>query len=44
MDFVHLPLVSEQSDEFPGKPTLEKEMQVGVIKAAIKEARALWQR
>jgi len=44
MDFVHLPLVSEQSDEFPGKPTLEKEMQAGVIKAAIKEARALWER
>ncbi|MFM8842478.1 MAG: pyroglutamyl-peptidase I, partial [Actinomycetota bacterium] len=44
MDFVHLPLVSEQSEEFLGKPTLEKEMQAGVIKAAIKEARALWQR
>ncbi len=44
MDFIHLPLVSEQSAEFPGKPTLEKEIQAGVIKAAIKEARALWQR
>jgi len=44
MDFVHLPLVSEQSEEFLGKPTLEKEMQAGIIKAAIKEARALWQR
>ena len=44
MDFVHLPLVSEQSAEFPGKPALEKEIQAGVVKAAIKEARALWQR
>lgn len=43
-DFVHLPLVVEQSDDFPGKPTLAKEIQGAVIVDAIKEARLLWSR
>lgn len=42
MDFVHLPLVPEQSDEFPGKPALSREIQGGAIIAAIEEARRLW--
>jgi pyroglutamyl-peptidase len=41
-DFVHLPLVLEQGDEFPGKPTLAKEAQGEVIVDAIKKARELW--
>ena len=42
MDFVHLPLVAEQGDDFPGKPTLAREIQGAVIIDAIKEARSLW--
>jgi pyroglutamyl-peptidase len=42
MDFIHLPLVSEQGVDFPGKPTLEKEIQGQVIIAAIEEIRELW--
>jgi pyroglutamyl-peptidase len=41
-DFVHLPLVLEQGDEFPGKPTLAKEAQGQAIVDAIKKARELW--
>ena len=42
MDFVHLPLVTEQGDQFPGKPTLPVEIQGAVIVDAIERARALW--
>ena len=42
MDFVHLPLVTEQGDDFPGKPTLAREIQGAVIVDAIEEARSLW--
>jgi pyroglutamyl-peptidase len=42
MDFIHLPLVSEQGVDFPGKPMLEKEIQGQVIIAAIEEIRELW--
>jgi pyroglutamyl-peptidase len=36
--FVHLPLVTEQSSEFPGKFTMELEDMVGATKAAILSA------
>lgn len=42
MDFIHLPLVPEQSGEFPGKPTLDEESQGQTIIAAIEEARTFW--
>jgi hypothetical protein len=42
MDFIHLPLVDEQGIDFPGKPTLKKEIQGQVIIAAIDEVRELW--
>ena len=42
MDFIHLPLVNQQGVDFPGKPTLEKEIQGQVIIAAIEEIRELW--
>lgn len=42
MDFVHLPLVDSQADEFLGKPTLATEVQGSIILSAIEEARRLW--
>lgn len=42
MEFIHLPLVTEQAEDFPGKPTLEREVQGRTIIAAIEEARKLW--
>jgi pyroglutamyl-peptidase len=42
MDFIHLPLVSEQGVDFSDKPTLEKEIQGQVIIDAIAEVRKLW--
>ena len=42
MDFIHLPLLPEQSGEFPGKPTLDRESEGKTIIAAIEEARNLW--
>lgn len=42
MDFVHLPLVPEQSGDFPDKPTLAREIQGKTVLTAIEEARYLW--
>jgi pyroglutamyl-peptidase len=42
MEFIHLPLVSEQAADFPGKPVIEKQLQGRAIIAAIEEARKLW--
>ena len=36
--FIHLPLISEQSDEFPGQPTLDLSLMVRGAKAAILSA------
>lgn len=42
MEFIHLPLVEEQSEEFPGKPTMSVELQGQVIVAMIEESRRLF--
>lgn len=41
MGFVHLPLMTEQGEEFPGKPTLSREVQGKTIEAAIELSREL---
>lgn len=42
MDFIHLPLVEEQGDEFPGKPVVSIELQGRVILAIIDEVKKLY--
>ncbi len=40
--FIHLPLVAEQSEEFPGRPTLALADQVKAIIAVIEEVSSKW--
>ncbi len=43
MEFVHLPLVDEQSDEFPGKPVMSVERQGRAVAALIEECKRLFE-
>ncbi len=43
MEFVHLPLVDEQSDEFPGKPVMSIERQGRAVAALIEECKRLFE-
>lgn len=42
MQFIHLPLVEEQSEEFPGKPTINIDLQGRAVTAIIEELKRLY--
>lgn len=43
MEFVHLPLVDQQNDEFPGKPVMGVEVQGRAIATLIEECKKLFE-